>query len=178
MKRFFCIFLSLSIIFLASYGINCVYGYLFPIRFEKEVSDACEAFDVEKCIVYSVINVESGFRKDVVSSKGAVGLMQILPSTAQEIALKLNIENLDLLNPEQNILIGTYYLSYLLKRFGNEKVALCAYNAGPANVLSWLKNEQYSDDGKTLKTIPVQETKNYIKKINKNKKYYSKKTNA
>lgn len=99
--------------------------------------------------------------------------MQVLPSTAEEIARELNFENFDLKNPGDNILIGTYYIGQLTKKFNNLETALCAYNAGPTNVSNWLKDETKSEDGESLKKIPFKETENYIKKFRKNYKYYS-----
>lgn len=175
MKWFFTVFFSFTFIFLTIFGVNCFYGYLFPIRYTEEVQLSAETFDVDQSVIYSVINVESGFNKNAVSIKGAQGLMQIMPSTAQELALELKIEDYDLKNPEDNIFLGSYYLSKLNERFDNLDTALAAYNAGPTNVSNWLKDERYSDDGKTLKEIPFAETKNYLEKFYTNYKYYSKK---
>ena len=173
MKWILTVFFSVSFVFLLAFGVNCCYGYLFPVRFSQEISSACEKFDVEKALVYSVINIESRFKKDALSNKGAVGLMQVLPSTAEEIARELNFENFDLKNPGDNILIGTYYIGQLTKKFNNLETALCAYNAGPTNVSNWLKDETKSEDGESLKKMPFKETENYIKKFRKNYKYYS-----
>ena len=173
MKWFFAVFFCLSFVFLLTFGVNCFYGYLFPVKFNEEVSLASETFNVEEAVVYSVINIESRFNRVVISSKGATGLMQVMPSTAAEAAKELSFEGFDLLNPEDNIFIGTYYLSKMIDRFKNLETALCAYNAGPSNVASWLKNEIYSMDGISLNEIPFQETKNYIQKFHQNYKYYS-----
>lgn len=174
MKGFFAIFLSFLCIFLAFFGLNCAYNYIFPLKYQQEVKLASEAFDVDEAVVFSVINIESHFKPDAVSPKGAVGLMQVMPSTAQSLATSLEHENFDLKKPEDNILLGTYYISRMCERFDDMHTALAAYNAGPTNVSNWLKNSQYSDDGKTLKKIPFKETRNYIEKFKKNYKYYSK----
>ena len=174
-KGIITIFFCLSFLFLAVFGVQCVYGYLFPVKFETEIEQACAESGVERAVVFSLINVESHFDENASSSKGAVGLMQIMPGTAQEVAISLGIKDFDLQEPEQNIRIGTAYLAKLLKRFEDLKVALASYNAGPSNVSAWLKDERYSDDGKTLKDIPFAETKNYIEKFEKNYRYYSKK---
>lgn len=173
MKYFFSIFFVFSFIFLSIFGINCFYGYLFPTKYIDEVELASETFDVEKAIIFSVINVESHFNKNVISPKGARGLMQIMPSTASAVADEIGLGDFDLTNAEDNILIGTAYLSSMIDRFDNLEVALCAYNAGPTNVSNWLKNEDYSKDGVTLEEIPFEETCNYISKFNKNYRYYA-----
>ena len=175
MKWFFLFFLSFSIVFLLIFGNYCIYGFVFPMNYQEEISQACDTFDVEEAVVYSVINVESHFNKDAVSPKGAVGLMQILPSTAEEIKNELGYESYDLKNPTDNIFMGTYYLSKLQRRFENETAALASYNAGPTNVSNWLKDERYSKDGKELEKIPFAETRNYIEKYKENFRYYSKK---
>lgn len=167
MKCFFAIFFAFSLIFLTFFGINCIYGSFFPVRFEEEISSASEEFGVEKAVIFSVINVESHFNSEAVSPKGAVGLMQIMPATAQSLQ-----KEFDLKNPKDNIFIGTKYLSKLIARFDNLETALCAYNAGPTNVAKWLADSECSDDGKTLKKIPYEETRNYIQKFRKNLKYY------
>lgn len=172
MKWFFAVFFSFSFVFLAIFGVNCVYGYFFPMRFQDEISSACEKFDVDEAVVYSVINVESHFNQNAVSQKGAIGLMQVMPSTASELATALNLSEFDLASPQDNITFGTYYISELSKKFENLETALAAYNAGPTNVSGWLKNADYSDDGKTLKEIPFAETKNYLEKFRQNYNYY------
>ena len=129
---------------------------------------------MNSALVASVANVESNFNQEAISNKGAVGIMQLMPSTAEWLAGKIgeDYDSQSLLNGEYNIKLGCYYLSYLIQYFGNEKVGLCAYNAGQGNVSSWLKNEKYSKDGKTLTKIPFEETKNYLNKVYKNYNYY------
>ncbi len=196
------IFLCFSVLFVTIFGINCVYAYLFPVKFQEEVAAASEESGLDEAIIFSVINVESRFNPNAVSPKGAVGLMQVMPSTAQEIMknlstdakafLEQNIaENAqeneneqkngekdgffaeNLKKPATNIMLGAKYLKSLLERFENLDTALCAYNAGPATVKLWLLNAEYSTDGKTLSKIPYEETRNYLEKFHKNFKYYS-----
>lgn len=172
MKVFFSIFFCFSAVFLTIFGINCFYGYIFPMKYQAEIASACYEFSVDREIVFSMINVESHFNNDAISPKGAVGLMQIMPSTAQFLADELGLENFDLKNENDNIRLGTYYISKLLKQFKNVDTALSAYNAGPTTVSNWLKDENLSDDGESLKNIPYQETRNYIEKFDRNLKYY------
>lgn len=157
---------------MAVFGINCVYGYIFPLKYQEEVTSACARFQVDEALVYSVINVESHFNKNAVSSRGAIGLMQVMPSTADELAKQLGLQEFDLKSPNDNIVIGTFYIRLLTDRFENIETALCAYNAGPSNVKAWLSDSEKSDDGVTLKNIPFEETRNYIGKFRTNFKYY------
>ncbi len=90
---------------------------------------ASERFGVDFHFIKAIIKAESGFDHEAVSSKGAKGLMQLMPGTADDMAV------LDPLDPEENIVGGTRYFSLLLKRFKNDKtLALAAYNAGPETV--------------------------------------------
>ena len=173
MKWFLSIFIAGSFVFLLCFGVNCCYGYVFPLKYSREIESACENFGVKEEIVYSVINIESHFNKNALSNKGAVGLMQIMPSTAEELAKNLSVEDFDLTNPKDNIMLGTFYISQLLKKFENEETALCAYNAGPSNVQSWLSDSEKSSDGEALDYIPFKETRDYIEKYRKNIKYYT-----
>lgn len=87
--------------------------------------------------ILSVIDVESSFRMDAVSPKGALGLMQLMPDTAQWVAQSLNltVRTDELFNPELNLKLGVHYLAYLRDKFnGDMKKALQAYNRGPAKV--------------------------------------------
>ncbi len=173
MKWFFAIFCSIMFICLGVFGTHLVYSLLFPIKFEEEIAAASQSFGVDEAVIFSVINVESRFKAEAVSSKGAVGLMQIMPSTAKELASAQGMSDFNLKEAKHNITLGTYYIAKLCKQFDNLETALCAYNAGPTNVKNWLMDKRYSDDGKTLKEIPFAETKGYVKKFHKNFKYYS-----
>ncbi len=148
-----------------------LFAVSFPVRNKKFVASVCEKYDLEVSLVLAVINVESGWDEDAVSSSGAVGVMQVMPSTAEEVAMRLGLTNYDITDFEDNVTIGCWYLRYLLDMFGDLRLALCAYNAGPNNVRDWLDNPEYSDNGKLTK-IPFKETRNYVKKVNFNKKVY------
>ena len=87
-------------------------------------------------IIASVINTESSFNENAVSFKGAIGLMQLLPSTAKWLCEKQNIEYSSsyLTNPNFNINVGTCYLKYLIDKFENINTAIVAYNAGEGRI--------------------------------------------
>ena len=143
---------------------------VYPLKYSDYVKKYAENYKIDKYLVYSIIKAESEFKFNARSEKGAVGLMQIMPSTGKEIAQKLGIENFSeevLLNPEININIGCYYLSYLLNKYdGNIKTAVAAYNAGYGNVDNWLAVEQI--DFLSGQEIPFGETKKYLLKVEKN----------
>lgn len=164
------VFLVVGFAALAVFGVGCFYGTMFPTKYSAEISAACEKYGVERAVVFSVVNVESHFRADVQSPKGAIGLMQVMPSTAKMLAAQG--EEIDLFDPQQNINFGVQYLSRLIARFENLQTALCAYNAGPTTVQKWLADENCSTDGKTLQNIPYAETKNYFSRFEKSYRYY------
>lgn len=170
MKWLYAIFFTLAFVFLLSFAINCFYGYFFPIKYAEEIAVACEEYNVDTALVASVINTESSYKENAISSKGAVGLMQLLPTTAEYLADKMGLEEYNLYTAKDNIKIGTYYLSLLIERFGSDYLALCAYNAGPTNVRNWL--DEYGSEEEVIKNIPFEETENYLKKFQKNFNYY------
>lgn len=98
-------------------------------------------------LILSVIETESSYRYSVVSKKGAVGLMQLLPDTAKEVAQMYHIKSYrseeDLYDPAVNLRLGAAYLSYLRGRFGNSLHYLAAYNMGPTALRSRLKSGNY-----------------------------------
>ena len=104
---------------------------------------ASQKYGVRPEMILAVIQTESAFVVDAISHRGAIGLMQLLPSTAREVAEELQIEWTGdhlLKDPQVNIELGAYYLSKLLDRFEDVDMALAAYNAGPARVSRLAKN--------------------------------------
>jgi len=103
----------------------------------EAISDASLRYEVLPETILAVIRIESGFDVNATSEAGAVGLMQILPSTAEEVARELRIEwagGEQLRDPAVNIRLGTHYLTKLLARFEDLSQALAAYNEGPERV--------------------------------------------
>jgi soluble lytic murein transglycosylase len=136
-----------------------------------------QEYDIKPELVASVINAESNFDKDAKSSKGAIGLMQIMPKTAVYIAGSDAgvIDVKSLFESDTNIKLGCKYLSYLFDKFEDETVALASYNAGEGVVMRWLEDSRYSADKKTLKKIPYEETREYVAKVQKAKAVYKSK---
>ncbi len=141
--------------------------FFYPLKYQDEISHYSELYDLNKTLVFSVVNVESGFDKNAESKKGAVGLMQLTEKTANYVGLLLNKNEYDLKNAKDNLEMGCFYLKYLLNKFENVNTALSAYNAGEGKVLLWLKDDTLSKDGIALNKIPYKETEEYVKKINK-----------
>jgi len=164
---FFALFVIFGSVFVF-YQVEC------PLKYKGYINKYAYQYDLSPQLVASVINEESGFNKDAVSSVGAIGLMQIMPSTGEYISQLLNedYKYKMLFEPETNIRYGCFYLNYLKTKFKDEKTVLCAYNAGESTVMSWLKNDSLSSDGKTLTKIPYNATAKYVKEIVKHKRYY------
>lgn len=170
------IILIISLILVTSTTVVCGYFFVaYPIRYKKLITQISEKYSISPSLVASMINVESSYNAIAKSNAGAIGLMQIMPNTCKYVCdiygLTYDVDNMYL--PEYNIEIGCLYLKYLQTKFDDTDTVLCAYNAGETTIRSWLNNDEYSENNK-LKYIPYKETKNYIKKINKNIKIYKK----
>lgn len=159
-----------------SVGIGFLYDTIWDkidrVRYPREYSGMVSRYSAEygvpDYIIYSVIKVESDYQSNAVSHAGAVGLMQITPDTFDWLMM-LCREDLDhglLYDPETNIRYGTYLLSYLYTEFGNWNTVYAAYNAGMTRVKGWLEDAAYSDGEGNLTYIPIQETREYVPKIN------------
>jgi len=112
----------------------------YPLEYEHIVRGHAENYELDPALVAAVIYRESKFDPDARSSSGAIGLMQLLPDTAEGIALltggsRFDVD--DLYDPEINVRYGSFYLRRLLRKYGDERLALAAYNAGQANVDEW-----------------------------------------
>lgn len=164
MKRFWwlIVLLVLSLAFFAYFGL------FYPVKYKPLVSEYANKYGLSYELVFAVINTESHFKPNAKSHMGALGLMQIMEPTGEEVSKKLGIEN-KLTDVETNINIGCYYLRFLLDRYDQNVVfALSAYNAGYGNVDEWISK---GFDGK-MNNIPIKETKNYVKKVKNAEKIY------
>ena len=141
----------------------------YPREYLDEVRAASDEFGVPESIIFAVIKTESDFEKTAVSSASAHGLMQLTEETYFWIGNDMLGEDpsaFDIYDPELNIRYGTYYLSFLYRRYQNWDTAFAAYNAGPGNVDAWLEDDKISDPDGNLVAIPYKETRNYVKKVN------------
>jgi len=135
-------------------------------KYRYYIEKICEQKGVEVELALAVARTESSFDESAVSKKGAVGLMQIMPSTAEYIAKKVKFDKeLDLYNPQTNLYLGICYLEYLFNRYGDERVVLACYNAGEGTVSKWTEED--------IKNPPYRETKKYIEKVKRRKFIYS-----
>jgi len=142
------------------------------VRFPKHYSDyilrEATRNNLDPAVVYAITRQESSFAHRARSAAGAMGLMQVMPSTARVVAKKYNImfrHNLELYNPEKNIMIGTkYFRDMLEKNQMNAALAAASYNAGPHRVLRWLPEKDTATDV-WVETIPFTETRLYVQNV-------------
>jgi soluble lytic murein transglycosylase len=140
----------------------------FPLLYTELVGERAEAHGLPPEWVYAVIRQESAFDADVASHAGAVGLMQLMPGTARDMARAAGLSapgRMDLIDPALNIALGTRYLALMRERFGgNQVLATAAYNAGPGAVSRWLPDAPVAAD-LWLSEIPYRETRDYVRRV-------------
>ncbi len=120
---------------------------------------------IELSLVLAVIKTESNFNKNAVSKKGAIGLMQLMPQTAEFMALRLGRQGeIDLFDVDTNVSLGVAYLKYLSGRFSSLELVLWAYNAGEGRVKKWVSEG--------LTSPPYKETRTYAQKIKRRNSIY------
>lgn len=141
----------------------------FPIPFHEHVKAAVRQTSLDPHFVYAIAKQESAFNIDAQSPVGAMGLMQLMPTTAKSTAKKAGLvyRPQDLLQAEKNIALGSRYLDELVNAFsGNRILAAAAYNAGPSRVKQWLnKDENKLPYDVWIETIPYKETRLYVQNI-------------
>lgn len=119
----------------------------------------------DSLLILSIIREESHFNPEIISPVGAVGLMQLMPATANELS-SLNGYDNNLLNPETNIRLGSLYYSNIKNSLENEDIyAIMAYNGGQSNVINWLTTIEHEDIDDLVEKIPFNETQSYLKKV-------------
>ena len=157
-----------------SSGTLSVLKTLYPLKYEDYVEVYAKENNLSPSFVYAVIKCESGFDNEAVSYVGATGLMQIMPDTFTWIKTKTGYteDYSEATDPETSIKFGCFLYGYLLQKYGRVPEALAAYHAGTGNADKWLKDEQYSDDGESLHTIPFPTTSKYVKMVMLTEKIY------
>lgn len=138
----------------------------YPLRYSEYVRVHAHEHGLDPALVAAVIYQESKFNSDAKSSSGALGLMQLTPSTAHGIAIRTGgsaFRTSDLYNPEINIRYGAWYLYDLFAKYHSEKLVLAAYNAGQGNVDRWRAHGE---------PIQFAETRAYVSRVEKLRKIY------
>ena len=152
---------------------------IYKKDYKEYVQKYAQEYNVDENLIYALIKAESNFNSNAKSSKDAIGLMQLMESTAQDVCKKTDLQissdelSEKLLEPDININIGTKYLSILIQKYGNIEIAITAYNAGIGTVDNWIEKGIINSDGSNVENIPYKETNNYVRKILRDYKIYT-----
>ena len=148
----------------------------YTVAFEEEILAHCDFYDVSPIFVFSIARQESLFDTSAISSSYAIGLLQLLPGTAQTLATREGygtIETKDLQKPLTNIRFGVRFLADLVKKFdGQIALAAASYNAGPNRIKKWIENDPERELDEFIEDIPIFQTRNYVKKVMTNYAVY------
>jgi soluble lytic murein transglycosylase len=150
--------------------------WIYPISYKEEILMSAEKYELDPLIIAAIIRVESNYKLEAVSPKGAIGIMQIMPDTADWILRQENFGNLKAKDvgkeAHAGITLGSWYVKELNRQFDeNLVVSLAAYNAGPGKVRQWLDEGVWNGKEQTLRDIPYGETRHYVQRV----MYYYKK---
>ena len=135
--------------------------------YRSEVAKASAEHRIDPAWVFGVMRRESAYIRDIRSSAGAIGLMQLMPRTASYVARLQGKEDWrgDLTDATTNISFGTHYLRYVMNKFDDHQVlATASYNAGPHRVDQWLRDSE-TDSDVWIDTIPFTETRRYVRAV-------------
>jgi soluble lytic murein transglycosylase len=173
-KRLYALLL-LVVLSLLFFRFQTILEWLYPIEYKQDIMVSSGNYEVNPYLIAAIMRVESNYNPDERSSKGAVGVMQLMPDTANWIVdiSGFSQETMQALHrPDVNIEIGSRYLSILFEQFqGNRIAVIAAYNAGPGNVRKWLQAETWDGTEGSLDQIPFGETRHYVQRVNY---YYNK----
>lgn len=162
----FALLIGVSVFFAG----KTAYKAAYPCKYTFEIEKYADEYDVPRALLFAVIHTESGFDPNAVSSAGALGLTQITPETFHWLQSKTGEDLPDsaLYDPEISVRYGALFYSMLLSEFGGDiRTAAAAYHAGRGQVNTWLRDGQYSANGRTLDTIPSRDTNHYVYKVMK-----------
>lgn len=168
--------LAILLIFALRGGYNTLVKSTYQLEHYDTVMAACEDFGVSPSLTYAIIRTESKFDENATSSVDAKGLMQITDVALEWLWLRTDefdeVTPEDLYDPAINIRCGVYMLSLLEEQFETEQAVIAAYNAGLGKVQQWLEDDSLSSNGIELDTIPFEETREYVKRVQSSKAIY------
>ena len=154
-------------------------GYLddlsrrFPMPFDSQLQTNAKKNNIDVAWAYAIIRRESSFMPDAASHAGALGLMQLMPSTARYLT-KNKVKKNSLFNPNKNVELGTQYMRYLMDKMDNNRILVTAsYNAGWRKVKQWQPETGNMPLDLWIETIPYKETRNYVKAVLAYQQIYS-----
>ncbi len=142
---------------------------IYPLPFPQALAHAARERGLEPHFVAGLSRRESLFDPEIRSAANAIGLMQLLPATARDVAPRAGLpeyRRAQLTVPEVNLLLGTRYLADVLARFGGNPIAgMISYNAGPHRYVRWREFPEFSDDETLVERIPFRETREYVRAV-------------
>lgn len=147
-----------------------------PFPYRDTIVREARARGLDPFFVAGIIRQESLFHPSIRSSAGAVGLMQLMPGTAQEVARSMGIRYsaASLADPDYNVRLGTQYLASMIRRYdGRAQDALSAYNAGPTRINQWRQRPESRDRDVFVEHIPFRETRHYVKVVQQYARVYA-----
>ena len=157
--------------------ISAAYQLAYPRYWVDEINIASQKLGIDPYLVISLIREESYFNEQARSKSNAIGLMQIMPATANYMADKLSFDSKSLAaleSPRTNMYLGCNYIKYLKDRFDNDLMVIAAYNGGEGSVNKWIRLYGTEDLDEFVEKIPFDETRNYVKKVFKSYHMYQK----
>lgn len=138
----------------------------YPFPFLQEIEYWSSQRQINPLLVTALIRQESRFEPKIRSVAGAVGLMQVMPGTADWIAEKIQLKQFNTKVPKDNILLGTWFLNYTHEQYDNNSLfAIASYNAGPNAVSKWRDRFDISDPDEFVEAIPYEETRGYVRQV-------------
>ena len=141
----------------------------YPLAYRDLIERHAKSYGVPADLMQALMREESSLDPEVMSWAGAVGLTQLMPSTARAVARQLKLGQpsvAELRDPDLNVRLGTAYLGQLLDRWkGNPALATASYNAGPGAVARWLGERKHLELDEFVEEIPIEETRNYVKRV-------------
>lgn len=139
---------------------------LYPFPFSEPIQKWSQQRQLNPLLVTGLMRQESRFESKIASSAGAVGLMQVMPETADWVAAQISLKQYDLEKPDDNINLGTWYLDYTHREYTDNSVfAVASYNAGPGSVADWIKKYDTDDLDRFVEQIPFPETRGYVESV-------------
>lgn len=169
--------LSMAVVAALSFGLislpsSLIRRYMFPVHYESLILDSSSRHGVDPLLACAIIKCESNWNASITSDAGAVGLMQLMPTTSAGLAEYGLVDGgsydpANLTDPGTNIEYGCAYLGQLQNQLGSTDEVIAAYNAGPGSVEEWLSN-----GGSITEVISFPETAFYLKRVNEAYKYY------
>ncbi|GGD52762.1 lytic transglycosylase domain-containing protein [Paenibacillus nasutitermitis] len=174
----FLVIVLLVMLYLKSDWMN---RWMYPIHYQSDIQISSVNYGLDPHLVAAIIRVETNFSNNKVSKKGAIGMMQLMPDTADWIAEKGKFtkisHNAIASRADISIEMGAWYLNSLQQQFkGNTYAIVAAYNAGPGTVNRWLSDGTWDGKMETVNQLPYGETRHYVQRViyyyNKYKKLY------